>query len=103
VVTSHASQGNTVDDVFVGQSSLSFPASSREQWLVSVSRSRKRVTIYTDDKEALREAVTHSHDRLSPTEFVNGKAVRRAVILNQRDHEPNAHRQRQREELSYGR
>ncbi len=30
VVTSHVSQGKTVDCVFVGQSSLSFPASSRE-------------------------------------------------------------------------
>ncbi len=76
VVTSHASQGKSVDEVFVGQSSLSFPASSREQWYVSVSRAKKRVTVYTDDKEALREAVAHSDERLSATEFINGKASR---------------------------
>ncbi len=58
VVTSHASQGKTVDRVFVGQSSQSFPASSREQFYVSASRAREQVIIYTDDKEALLEAVS---------------------------------------------
>jgi ATP-dependent exoDNAse (exonuclease V) alpha subunit len=48
VSTSHSSQGKSVDEVFVGQSSLSFPASSREQWYVSISRAKKRVTVYTD-------------------------------------------------------
>lgn len=71
VVTSHASQGKTVDRVFVGQSSRSFPASSREQFYVSASRGRERVTIYTDDKEALRDAIEQSDERLSATEFVN--------------------------------
>jgi ATP-dependent exoDNAse (exonuclease V) alpha subunit len=74
VSTSHASQGKSVDEVFVGQSSLSFPASSREQWYVSVSRAKKRVTVYTDDKEALLQAVAHSDERLSAIEFINGKA-----------------------------
>ena len=38
VVTSHASQGKTVDKVFIGQSHESLPASDRQQLYVSVSR-----------------------------------------------------------------
>jgi conjugative relaxase-like TrwC/TraI family protein len=70
VVTSHASQGKTVDHVFIGQSSDSFPASSREQFYVSASRGREKVTVYTDDKEALLEAVKQTDERLSATELV---------------------------------
>ena len=70
VVTSHASQGKTVDRVFIGQSSESFPASSREQFYVSVSRARQQATVYTDDKESLLDAVSRSDERLSATELV---------------------------------
>ncbi len=70
VVTSHASQGKTVDRVFIGQSSESFPASSREQFYVSASRGRQQVTVYTDDKEALLEAVSRGDGRLTATELV---------------------------------
>ena len=38
VVTSHASQGKTVDKVLIGQSHQSLPASDRQQLYVSVSR-----------------------------------------------------------------
>jgi len=85
VVTSHAGQGKTVDQVFVGQSSQSFPASSREQFYVSASRARDRVTIYTDDKQALREVIGQTDERLSATEFVNGAVRRQAVLLQQRE------------------
>ncbi len=74
VVTSHSSQGKTVDHVIVGQSSKSFPASSREQFYVSVSRGRKQATIYTDDKEALLDAVSNADERLTATELLaNGR------------------------------
>lgn len=79
VVTSHASQGKTVNRVFIAQSSQSFPASSREQFYVSVSRGRHGATIYTDDKEALLDAVSHSDDRLAATELVNGDLHERAA------------------------
>ncbi|NUQ44815.1 MAG: relaxase domain-containing protein [Phycisphaerae bacterium] len=79
VVTSHASQGKTVDRVFIGQSSHSFPASSREQFYVSASRGREGVTVYTDDKEALLDAVRRSDERLSATEFVAGGDGRDAI------------------------
>lgn len=68
-VTSHASQGKTVDRVFIGQSSQSFPASSREQFYVSASRGRESAVVYTDDKEALLEAVARSDDRMTATEM----------------------------------
>ncbi|MBW7904829.1 MAG: relaxase domain-containing protein [Phycisphaerae bacterium] len=84
VVTSHASQGKTVDRVFIGQSSDSLPASSREQFYVSVSRGREQATIYTDDKEALLEAVSRSDDRLTATEFVAGRDLRERAATLQR-------------------
>jgi conjugative relaxase-like TrwC/TraI family protein len=71
VVTSHASQGKTVDRVLIGQSAESFPASSKEQFYVSVSRGRERATVYTSDKAALLEMVSRSDDRLTATEFVS--------------------------------
>jgi conjugative relaxase-like TrwC/TraI family protein len=76
VLTSHASQGKTVDRVFIGQSSDSLPAASREQFYVSVSRGREGVTVYTDDKEALLAAVSRSDERLTATEFLGGREMR---------------------------
>lgn len=69
-VTSHASQGATVDRVFIAQSSASLPASSKEQFYVSASRGRESVKIYTDDKNALRDAVGGSAARLSALELM---------------------------------
>ncbi len=67
-VTSHASQGKTVDTVIVGQSSLSFPASDRRQFYVSVSRGRERALIFTDDHAGLADAVTRDRERLTATD-----------------------------------
>ena len=84
VVTSHASQGKTVDRVFIGQSSESFPASSREQFYVSVSRARQQATIYTDDKESLLDAVSRSDDRMTATELLADHDHRSRVAHLQR-------------------
>lgn len=70
VVTSHASQGRTADRVLVVQGAESFGASSREQFYVSASRARSGVTVYTDDKGALREAVGRSDPRMSASDLV---------------------------------
>jgi len=103
-VTSHASQGKTVDCVFVGQSSLSFPASSREQFYVSCSRGRKSVTVYCDDKAALRDAVAESDERVTATELVNGLRQREVVALQERYHNQTIERPAiQREERNYER
>ena len=53
VVTSHASQGVTVDKVFVGMSSESFPATNQRTAYVAVTRGKEQAQIFTDDKEEL--------------------------------------------------
>lgn len=73
VVTSHASQGRTVDRVLISQSSESFPASGKEQFYVSVSRGREGATIYTDDKRKLRDAISHSDDRVLATDLLKAR------------------------------
>ena len=69
-VTSHASQGRTVDRVFVALGSESFAAASAAQFYVSVSRGREAVTVYTDDKPALVRAIGRVVPRLTATELV---------------------------------
>lgn len=69
-ITSHASQGKTVDRCFVCQSELSLPASSIEQFYVSASRARDQVRIYTSSKDDLFDAVSRHDDRLTATGFV---------------------------------
>jgi conjugative relaxase-like TrwC/TraI family protein len=61
VLTSHASQGKTVPGrVIIAQSGDSRPASTTQQFYVSSSRSRSRVSVYTDDKETLLEAISRT-------------------------------------------
>ncbi|MGL6075195.1 MAG: MobF family relaxase [Fimbriiglobus sp.] len=88
VTTSHASQGKTVDRVLIGQSSQSWGAASREQFYVSASRGREQVTVYTDDKAALRDAIEKSDDRISATELVASKRNEqtRRVMGRQREY-----------------
>ena len=62
-VTSYTSQSKSVDRVFVAESSESFRAADREQFYVSVSRFKEALTIYTDDKPSLLEAVSKSSAR----------------------------------------
>lgn len=68
-VTSHSSQGKTVDEVLLVASSKSFPAVNREQFYVSISRGRERVQIFTDDSELLARRVTDSHERKAAVEL----------------------------------
>lgn len=70
-VTSHASQGKTVDRVLIAQSTASLGAASAEQFYVSASRARERVTVFTDDKARLLEAVTKTTERVSASELVH--------------------------------
>lgn len=85
VSTSHASQGKTVDRVLIGQSSQSWAATSREQFYVSASRGRQQVTVYTDDKAELREAIQRGDDRLSATELMAADRDARTRLRLQRD------------------
>ena len=81
VMTSHASQGKTVDHVFIGESAQSLPAASREQFYVSASRGREQVTIYTDNKSQLLDAVQKGDNRLTATELVTSDHQRRLATM----------------------
>jgi ATP-dependent exoDNAse (exonuclease V) alpha subunit len=71
VATSHASQGKTVHRVLIAMGHESRPAMSAQQFYVSVSRAREKVTIYTDMAlSVLREAIQRSDPRLSATELM---------------------------------
>lgn len=68
-VTSHSSQGKTVDEVLLVASSRSFGAVNREQFYVSISRGRERVHVFTDDADLLARRVTDSHARKAAVEL----------------------------------
>ena len=78
--TSHASQGKTVDHIFIAQASDSFPASNREQFYVSVSRGKQQAHIFTDNKTDLLQAVDQSDPRTSAIELQ--RKAKREIYLN---------------------
>ena len=69
VVTSHGSQGVTVDKVFVGVSSQSFPATYQRTAYVAVTRGKEQAQIFTDDRKELLKAIGRPDDPLSATEI----------------------------------
>jgi len=73
VSTSHSSQGKTSDHVLIGQSSSSFSASDQKQFYVSVSRGRKGVKIYTDNKKELKEAIMPTNNRMSALDLLKAR------------------------------
>lgn len=74
--TSHASQGKTVDVVFIAQSANSFPATSAEQFYVSVSRGRQECVIYTDDAEGLQQRIRQTTERRAAVELTDAQRER---------------------------
>ncbi|MFN8343990.1 MAG: MobF family relaxase [Spirosomataceae bacterium] len=79
-ITSYASQGKTVDEVFIAQPAATFPATDAKQFYVSVSRARERVRIYTDDKEQLLEYAARAGERTSAIELMKKKNQTREMI-----------------------
>jgi conjugative relaxase-like TrwC/TraI family protein len=69
-VTSHASQGDTVDKVFVAISSQSLPATNQRTAYVALTRGREQALIFTDDREELLKAVSRPDEPVSATELV---------------------------------
>ncbi len=67
-VTSYASQGKTVDDVFIAQPAATFSGTNAKQFYVSVSRAKEGVKIYTDDKKTLLAHAKRSGDRTAALE-----------------------------------
>jgi ATP-dependent exoDNAse (exonuclease V) alpha subunit len=61
-VTSYGSQGKTVDTVLMADAG-NRAATDAHQWYVTISRGRKRVLVFTPDKEALRLQVQQAGER----------------------------------------
>jgi conjugative relaxase-like TrwC/TraI family protein len=81
VDTSHASQGKTVDRVFIAVGDESLKAANRAQWYVSVSRGRESVKIYTEDADALKSAVQKNPERMSVSEMMRGEKKSKRLDL----------------------
>jgi len=90
VDTSYASQGKTVDRVFIATGNESLPAANQQQWYVSASRGREMARIYVDDRQAVREAIARTGQRLSAVEFTKTKvrsSSRPGVLRTLLDHQ----------------
>lgn len=79
VVTSHASQGATVDKVFVGISSQSLPATNQRTAYVALTRGKEQAVVYTDDRNELMKAVSRPDDPMSATELSDSRPQKPAL------------------------
>jgi conjugative relaxase-like TrwC/TraI family protein len=70
VETSFGAQGQTVQKVILGMSSHSLAATNQEQMYVSATRAKESVSLYTDDKAAVREAIQESSQKLAALDLV---------------------------------
>jgi len=61
-VTSYGSQGKTVDTVLLADAANA-AATSANQWYVSISRGRKKVVVFTSDKDGLRTNIQRAGER----------------------------------------
>jgi ATP-dependent exoDNAse (exonuclease V) alpha subunit len=73
VDTSYASQGKTVDRVFIATGNQSLAATNQQQWYVSASRGREMAKIYVEDKQDVRDAIARTGQRLSAVELTQTK------------------------------
>jgi conjugative relaxase-like TrwC/TraI family protein len=73
-VTSYASQGKTADTVILADAGNS-AATSAQQWYVSISRGRKRIIVFTPDKDALRENIHHDGNRELATDVAEERII----------------------------
>jgi conjugative relaxase-like TrwC/TraI family protein len=99
-VTSHASEGATVDKVFVGISSQSLPATNERTAYVALTRGREKVVVFTDDRIELLKAASRQDDPMSATDLndsAEGDARLRNGQTKQQEHarRPTVVRQQQ--------
>jgi hypothetical protein len=76
VVTSHAAQGKTVDQVIASVPITAFGQANEAQFYVTMSRARKAMYLFTDSKTALKEAVMRTSERVSAYELLLGGSRR---------------------------
>jgi ATP-dependent exoDNAse (exonuclease V) alpha subunit len=76
-VTSHASQGATVDRVLINiDSTRSRELVNRKQFYVSLSRARHDALIFTDSREAMPRAISRTADKAIALDAVDGVKLR---------------------------
>jgi len=80
VDTSYASQGKTVDRVFIATGNESLAAAGKQQWYVSVSRGREACKVYVDSKDDVRDAIAKKGERTSAVELMSGQPKERQSI-----------------------
>jgi hypothetical protein len=79
-ITSHGSQGKTVDYVLFSDSAVE-AATNDQQWYVTISRGRRGIRIFTPDRQQLRENICRSGRRTLAMDIAEpGKGGRRAVL-----------------------
>lgn len=82
-VTSHASQGKTVDKVIVAISSQSLPATDQRTAYVAVTRGKEQALVFTDNHDELLFAVQRSGNAMSAMELAElGKPDAGAAASN---------------------
>ena len=72
-VTSHASQGLTVDKVFIGISADSFPATDERAAYVAGTRGREQAIFFTDDRGELLRVMGREDEPLSAMDISNSQ------------------------------
>lgn len=70
VETSFGAQGQTTQHVILGMASMSAGAMNQEQAYVSATRAKHKVSIFTDDKAAVMEAVQRSSQKLAALDLL---------------------------------
>ncbi len=73
VDTSYASQGKSVDRVFVALGNETLRAANLQQWYVSASRGKEMAKVYVEDKDEVRDAIAKGGERLSAVELTGTK------------------------------
>jgi conjugative relaxase-like TrwC/TraI family protein len=71
VDTSYASQGKSVDRVFIAAGNESLPAVNQQGWYVAASRGREQAKLYVSSKEDVRNAIARTGERLSAVELTH--------------------------------
>ncbi len=79
VLTSHASQGDTVDKVFVAIASQSLPATNQRTGYVALTRGREQAVLFTDDRKELLRAISRPDEPLSATELAESRSGKPAM------------------------
>ncbi len=85
VRTSIASQGKSIDHIFLAQGADYAGATSTEQFYVSVSRGKKSVELFTDDKDEIRKQIQHSNKDLSATELMKNRQAGLHDVMDNED------------------